>query len=162
MRAIGAALLLCALTLQHRPAIGQEPCGPDKIGVARTVTIDGASGPHFGSQYNRPKTKPLLADGEVVLTFDDGPSRANTRSVLAALASHCTKATFFMVGRMALSDPETAKAVASQGHTVGTHTWSHARLADLAEEKVQTEIELGFSAVQQALGRPISPFFRFP
>ena len=163
MRAIGAAaLLLCALAIQHRPAVAQQSCGPDKLGVARTAAIDPATGPHFGAQYHGRKINPLLADGEVVLTFDDGPSHTNTRLVLEALAAHCTKATFFMVGRMALSDPETVKEVAAKGHTVGAHTWSHARLVDLADDKVQAEIELGFSAVQLALGRPISPFFRFP
>ena len=67
-----------------------------------------------------------------------------------------------MVGRMAVSDPETVKEVAAQGHTVATHTWSHVKLDSLAEDKVQAEIELGFSAVQQALGKPVAPFFRFP
>jgi peptidoglycan/xylan/chitin deacetylase (PgdA/CDA1 family) len=163
MRTIGAAaLVLCVLAAQHRPAIGQEACGPDKLGVARTATIDSAGGPHFGSRYHDRKTKPLLADGEVVLTFDDGPSRAYTRSILETLAAHCTKATFFMVGRMALADPDTVKEVAAKGHTVATHTWSHVRLAGLADDKAETEIELGLSAVQQALGRPIAPFFRFP
>jgi peptidoglycan-N-acetylglucosamine deacetylase len=163
MRTIGAAaLLLCVLAVPHRPAISQEPCGPGKLGVARTATIDTTSGAHFGSQYQGRKTKPLLAEGEVVLTFDDGPSRAYTRPILETLAAHCTKATFFMVGRMALTDPAMVKVVAAQGHTVGAHTWSHARVVDLADDKAQTEIELGFSAVQQALGRPISPFFRFP
>ena len=48
----------------------------------------------------------FLADGEVVLTFDDGPLRAYTVPVLDALAAHCVKATFFLVGRMAVADPE--------------------------------------------------------
>jgi peptidoglycan/xylan/chitin deacetylase (PgdA/CDA1 family) len=163
MRTIGAAaLVLCTLAAQHRPAVGQQACGPNKLGVARTATIDAAGGPHFGARYHGRRTKPLLADGEVVLTFDDGPSRTYTRRILAALAAHCTKATFFMVGRMALADPDTVKEVAAKGHTVATHTWSHVRLAGQADHKAETEIELGLSAVQQALGRPIAPFFRFP
>jgi hypothetical protein len=54
------------------------------------------------------------------------------------------------------------REVARRGHTVGTHTWSHANLASLSQAGAQDEIELGFSAVQQALGKPIAPFFRFP
>jgi peptidoglycan/xylan/chitin deacetylase (PgdA/CDA1 family) len=163
MRTLGAAaLLLCALAIPDRPAISQQPCGPGKLGVARTAAIDTTGGALFGSQYQARMAKPLLADGEVVLTFDDGPSRGYTRSILETLASQCTKATFFLVGRMALSDPQTVKELVAQGHTVGTHTWSHAKLVSLADDKARTEIELGFSAVQQALGRPISPFFRFP
>jgi hypothetical protein len=98
----------------------------------------------------------------VVLTFDDGPLRPYTRAVLKALDEHCTKATFFMVGRMAVADPEMVREVASRGHTVGAHTWSHAKLQGLAPDKAKDEIELGFSAVAQALRGQPAPFFRFP
>jgi peptidoglycan/xylan/chitin deacetylase (PgdA/CDA1 family) len=144
-----------------QPAVAQEKCdpGPDKLGVARTITIDASSGPHFGAQY---KGRSLLADGEVALTFDDGPSRFYTRPILEALAAECAKATFFMLGRMALADPQLVKEVARQGHTIATHTWSHPNLQGLPMVKAQDEIEMGFSAVQQALGKPVAPFFRFP
>jgi hypothetical protein len=82
--------------------------------------------------------------------------------VLEALAAHCTKATFFVVGRMAVADPEMVREYARLGHTIGIHTWSHANLHSITPLKARTEIELGFSAVQQALGKPVAPFFRFP
>jgi peptidoglycan/xylan/chitin deacetylase (PgdA/CDA1 family) len=162
MRTMCAAVLaLCILARLQQPALGEEACatGQDKLGVARTATIDTSSALRFGMQY---KSSPLLADGEVVLTFDDGPTRAYTRPILEALEAQCTKATFFMVGRMAVSDPGMVKEVARLGHTVATHTWSHANLAALSHGKAQDEIEMGFSAVQHALGKPIAPFFRFP
>jgi peptidoglycan/xylan/chitin deacetylase (PgdA/CDA1 family) len=162
MRIVGAAALLLSLSPGLlRPALAQGACeaGAGKLGVTRTATIDASAGPRFGSQY---RDAGLLADGEVILTFDDGPSRAYTRPILEALLAHCTKAVFFMVGRMAMADPEMVKEVARQGHTVATHTWSHQNLQGLPADKVQAEIEMGFSAVQQALGKPIAPFFRFP
>jgi hypothetical protein len=97
-----------------------------------------------------------------VLTFDDGPLRSYTVPVLEALAAHCTKATFFSVGRMAVADPEMVKEYDRRGHTIGTHTWSHANLRALSPARARVEIELGFSAVQKAAGKPIAPFFRFP
>jgi len=63
---------------------------------------------------------------------------------------------------MAVADPEMAREVASRGHTVGAHTWSHAKLQGLAPDKAKDEIELGFSAVAQALHGQPAPFFRFP
>jgi peptidoglycan-N-acetylglucosamine deacetylase len=162
MRTIGAAVAFaCILAGVLEPAFAQDGCAPgnNKLGVSRTVTVDAAAGPTFGMQY---KSHSFLADGEVVLTFDDGPMRAYTRPILETLAAQCTKATFFMVGQMALSDPEYVKEVARRGHTVGTHTWSHANLHGLSQARAQDEIELGFSVVQQALGKPIAPFFRFP
>jgi peptidoglycan-N-acetylglucosamine deacetylase len=55
------------------------------------------------------------------------------------------------------------REVAKRGHTIGTHTWSHAKLQTLPLDKAKDEIELGFSAVSRALnGGPVAPFFRFP
>ena len=138
-----------------------EPCvpGADALGVARTIEIDTIAGPRFGAPF---KDQDILADGEVVLTFDDGPLRAYSQRVLEALQAHCAKATFFVVGRMAVSDPEMVREYARFGHTVAIHTWSHQNLHRLTPLRARTEIELGFSAVQQALGKPVAPFFRFP
>ena len=136
-----AAVLVCACSLPLRPADAAAACGPDKLGVSRTATIDAVGGPHFATA--RKGNKSLLADREIVLTFDDGPSRTSTRLVLAALAEQCTKATFFMVGQMAIANPALVQEVARQGHTIATHTWSHAKLSSLPDAKVQDEIELG-------------------
>ena len=159
--ALACGVLASIVAGMTQPARAQEPCRADArmLGVARTVAIDTSLGPKFGAQY---RSSDFLADGEVVLTFDDGPSRAYTRPILDALAAHCTKATFFMVGRMAVSDPEMVKEVDRRGHTVAAHTWSHANLQALTPLKARSEIELGFAAVQMALGKPIAPFFRYP
>ena len=97
-----------------------------------------------------------------MFTFDDGPWPNNTRAVLDALASHCTKATFFPIGKHALYHPEILKEVAAAGHTVGGHTWSHANLGKGKGDNAAEEIEKGFSAVKLAIGANPSPFFRFP
>ncbi len=162
MRAVRAvAFLLCLSAALLQPAVGQGACAPGagKLGVARTITIDTAPGPSFGGKY---KGAGLLKPGEVVLTFDDGPSRHVTRPILEALAAQCTKATFFMLGRMALADPGLVKEVARAGHTVANHTWSHVNLQALSPEEAEAQIELGLSAIQQTLGMPVAPFFRFP
>lgn len=124
------------------------------------VEIDTAEGPQFGlSQY---KLYDFLEPGEVLLTFDDGPLRPYTRRVLDALDAHCTKATFFQVGKMAIADPEMTREIEHRGHTVGSHTWSHRNLRAMAPALAKGEVELGVSAVSAALGHPIAPFFRFP
>jgi hypothetical protein len=45
---------------------------------------------------------------------------------------------------------------------VASHTWSHSSLQALSAEEGEAQIELGLSAIQHALGRPMAPFFRFP
>lgn len=123
------------------------------------VEIDPTGGPRYGLQQY--PEHDFLHEGEVVLTFDDGPLRANTQLVLGALAEHCTKGTFFMVGRMAAADPAMVKEVARRGHTIGSHTWSHQNLRAVGP-RAKAEVELGLSAVRRAAGQEIAPFFRFP
>jgi peptidoglycan/xylan/chitin deacetylase (PgdA/CDA1 family) len=84
--------------------------------------------------------------------------------VLKTLADECTKAIFFPIGKHATYYPEILKQVVAAGHTVGSHTWSHANLNNkkLTEPQRKEEIEKGFSAVKWALGASPAPFFRFP
>ncbi|MDQ8700488.1 polysaccharide deacetylase family protein [Hyphomicrobium sp. LHD-15] len=133
----------------------------DLLGVSRVVEIDTTAGPRFGDQYSKDEVK-FLQPGEVVLTFDDGPMRRYTLPILDALDEQCVRATFFSVGRMAISDPATLQEVARRGHTIGVHTWSHKKLSALGADAMKREFELGASAVAGALGTPIAPFFRFP
>jgi peptidoglycan/xylan/chitin deacetylase (PgdA/CDA1 family) len=137
------------------------PGNADPLGVARTVEVDTTGGPGFGFEHY--KAHDFLAMKEVVLTFDDGPQKLHTEAVLAALAAHCTKATFFSIGKMALGYPEIIRKVAADGHTIGTHTWSHQDLRKKQTgEAAIDEIERGVSAVRRAVGGPIAPFFRYP
>lgn len=163
-----------------RPVMAEETAGPakaepaalaipfpegckdrtDVVGLSRVVEVDTAGGPRFGSvQY---KGNVFLADREVVLTFDDGPARRYTQPILDALDQNCTRATFFVVGRMSLHDPDMLKEVARRGHTIGNHTWSHKNLAQQSAARAKEDIELGLSLTTMALGAPVAPFFRFP
>jgi peptidoglycan/xylan/chitin deacetylase (PgdA/CDA1 family) len=136
------------------------------------VEIDTTGGPGFGFEHF--KTHDFLREGEVVLTFDDGPWPKNTQAVLAALAAHCTKAIFFPIGLHATYEPGILKQVAAAGHAIGSHTWCHQDLSKTkgkcrANGKVESveydpkdEIEKGISAVHWAVGGPTAPYFRFP
>src|SRR4051812_1533530 len=146
------------------PAAAKPACAnPNALGIARVVEIDTTGGPGFGFEHF--KELDFLRDHEVVLTFDDGPWPENTPSVLKTLAEECTTGIFFSIGKHATYYPEILKQVYAAGHTVGTHTWSHATLTNkkLNEAQRKEEIEKGISAVKWALGGT-SPaaFFRFP
>jgi peptidoglycan/xylan/chitin deacetylase (PgdA/CDA1 family) len=139
-----------------------EACAsdPGRLGLSRIVEIDTQGGAVIGG--SQPGSTHFLNPGEVVLTFDDGPIKAYTRAVLKALAEQCTKATFFMVGRMAVADPEMVREVAKAGHTIGSHTWSHKNLRPATLVSARREIESAISAISKAKGAPIAPLFRFP
>jgi peptidoglycan/xylan/chitin deacetylase (PgdA/CDA1 family) len=156
------AAFLAATAASAQPT--RPPCtNPNALGVARTVEIDTTGGPGFGFEHF--KDLDFLRDHEVVLTFDDGPWTENTPSVLKTLADECTTGIFFSIGKHATYYPEILKQVYAAGHTVGTHTWSHANLNNkkLTDDQRKDEIEKGISAVKWALGGVSpAPFFRFP
>ena len=170
-RVLGLAMVtaaaLAATATGYTPRDAQaagQTCGvSDGLGVSRVVEIDTSNGPLFGDLTKFQKETSFLQPKEVVLTFDDGPMPAITRSILDTLDRHCTRATFFHVGKMAAAFPGDVKAVLARGHTVGTHTWSHPlNIKRLKPEAALDEIEKGFAAVAAAAGQPIAPFFRFP
>jgi peptidoglycan/xylan/chitin deacetylase (PgdA/CDA1 family) len=144
------------------PALPKPSCAnPNGLGVARTVEIDTTGGPGFG--FEQYKAYDFLEDKEVVLTFDDGPQVHTTKAILDALQNHCTKATFFSIGKMALGMPEILRDVIKRGHTVGSHTMTHASIRKKKDQQEAIdEMEKGLSAVKRAAGAPIAPFFRFP
>lgn len=139
------------------------PGRPDPLGTSRTLVVDPREHPRIGvMQYA--ETLPL-ADGEVVLTFDDGPLPKYSNRILEILASHCVKATFFLVGRQAQANPEGVRKVRDAGHTVATHTQNHpGGMHLLPIERIQQEIDEGIASVSAALGDGTAPapFFRVP
>ncbi len=154
------AVGFAAIAASTGAAFAQGCANPNAIGVARTVEIDTTGGPGFGAEHFNQHD--FLKNGEVVLTFDDGPWPHTTAAVLAALDQHCTKAIFFAIGQHATWHPEILKEVAARGHTIGSHTWSHKNLAKLPVDKATDEIEMGISAVRRAVGDAGVAFFRFP
>ena len=135
------------------------------LGTSRILKVDAATTPRVVLK-NFPQTLPL-ADHEVVLTFDDGPTRPYTLRVLAALAHECVRATFFLVGKPASEQPELVRKIAAEGHTVGHHTWMHRSLSHIPPSETDEEINRGIAAVEMVLhgvatSTPSTPFFRFP
>jgi peptidoglycan/xylan/chitin deacetylase (PgdA/CDA1 family) len=113
-----------------------------------------------------PQTLPL-GDHEVVLTFDDGPWPPTTPRVLAALASECVHATFFLIGKPASEHPDLVRRIAAEGHTIGHHTWLHRSLMQIPPNETTEEIDRGIAADEMALHgvattTPSTLFFRFP
>ena len=149
------------LALVAGVSAARADCGPEALGVSRTLTISRTRATAVGLQ-TYPRTLDL-ADHEVVLTFDDGPA-ASTPKVLDALAKECAKATFFIIGHNAEAMPHLVKRAAAEGHAIGHHSWSHPdhtlRLMD--EAKAKADIEKGIVATTKAAGGVSAPFFRFP
>jgi peptidoglycan-N-acetylglucosamine deacetylase len=160
-KALIAVGLLWALSGVARAESGSATksavCGPEALGVSRTLAIGGS--PHVGLK-TYPQTLDLK-DHEIVLTFDDGPA-ATTPRVLDALAAQCARATFFLIGQNAAGMPRLVQREIAEGHTVGHHSYSHPMLRSLPLDKAMANIDQGVAAVDKAAGGKDSKFFRFP
>lgn len=71
------------------------------------------------------------------------------------LEKHGVKATFFVIGHTIESNPiyhKVLKRILDDGHTLGTHTYSHADLTSLGAEGIKYELEKAADILQKASG----------
>jgi peptidoglycan-N-acetylglucosamine deacetylase len=88
----------------------------------------------------------------MAFSFDDGPNPMFTPRVLDILRGHGLKATFFMIGEMAVRHPALARQVHGEGHELGNHSWSHLDPAATDGTTGRAQIERGASAIRQITG----------
>jgi peptidoglycan/xylan/chitin deacetylase (PgdA/CDA1 family) len=96
----------------------------------------------------------------IALTFDDGPSES-TPELLALLAGHRARATFFQCGIHVRRLPGVAREVAAAGHEIGNHGDTHARLYFRTGRTIYGELAAAQEAICAATG--VTPsLFRAP
>lgn len=149
--------LLMSIGVALAPAHHATACAPDALGTARTLTLKREFAGYGSVQYG----KLPLAQGEVALTFDDGPRPETLPRVLAALQAECVQATFFMTGANLAQSPELARRVVAQGHTAALHSYSHPFLPEMTAADQLADLEKGIQAYHDALGGT-PPAYRFP
>lgn len=147
MAGLGLALLAGCSHDRAAPAA----CGPGTLGTSRIQPVSLDSG----------HVPDLLSEGEVVLTFDDGPHPDRTPRVLDLLDAECVQATFFLIGAQAEKHPARVREIAARGHTLGGHSWDHPYLTRLAPAEAAANIERGMEAIRAATGEDVL-MFRFP
>jgi peptidoglycan-N-acetylglucosamine deacetylase len=101
------------------------------------------------------------ADGALfAVTFDDGPDPRYTPRVLDILKKHHVKATFFVCGHCANSNPALLRRIVAEGHAVGNHTETHPPLETRSAADVRWELDAcdatlrSIAGVQPTLFRP--------
>jgi peptidoglycan/xylan/chitin deacetylase (PgdA/CDA1 family) len=90
--------------------------------------------------------------GVVALTFDDGPNGEDTSAVLDVLREEAARATFFVVGKAALREPELLRRIVDEGHALGNHGWSHTRWNFLQSDALRDELERTDDVIFSATG----------
>ena len=58
--------------------------------------------------------------------------------------------------------PDVARQVQAEGHTVGTHTYTHRNLGGSSLDRAEQQIESTINIAEATLPNGVAPFFRFP
>ncbi|ALM81614.1 polysaccharide deacetylase family protein [Bordetella sp. N] len=85
----------------------------------------------------------------ITLSFDDGPGPSTPALLDVLRAGSCT-AMFFLLGANLQRDPQTAVRMASEGHVLGNHTFTHARPGALPEAALIDEIKRTDALIRHA------------
>jgi peptidoglycan/xylan/chitin deacetylase (PgdA/CDA1 family) len=97
----------------------------------------------------------------VYLSFDDGPDPKYTPRLLDMLAAAGAHANFFVVGAACQRHPALLNRILSEGHTIGSHSFSHRHPWVLSTTEARQEVRQGFDAIT-AIGNHSPRFFRPP
>ena len=108
------------------------------------------------------------SEPRVALTFDaEHPDRplcppGNAEHILDTLRDADVRATFFVQGRWARSQPKTARRIAEDGHLVGHHSHYHARMPLLSDDGLREDVIDGQTSIAEIVGVDPRPWFRCP
>lgn len=87
------------------------------------------------------RTKDAAEPKKVALTFDDGPYPKLTMQLLDGLRERGAKASFFVLGKAAESNPTVIQTMYEDGHLIGNHTYHHVQLTRVGDETFCKEIQ---------------------
>lgn len=116
---LGKGAALCCWLLADRAALGWAFFFAADLLVLFHLLVPAAQGILPVATWFETKSP------EVWLTIDDGPDPSDTPRILAALAAHQARATFFLIGVRAERHPELVRDIVRAGHEVGHHTHTH-------------------------------------
>ncbi len=92
-------------------------------------------------------TRPMVA-----LTYDDGPSTANTQIILDTLTANGAYATFFVLGRNVERCADLIQNIENSGSEIGNHTYNHYKITNMDAQVTDQEISSTSSYVQMITG----------
>jgi peptidoglycan-N-acetylglucosamine deacetylase len=116
----------------------------------------------LGPNWTRLPAGAATATGAIAITIDDGPDPEVTPRVLALLASHQAKATFFCIGERVAQYPHLARQIVEQGHGIENHSFHHPLTFSLMGPKgMAAEIQRTQQIIASTTGE-VAQFFRAP
>ncbi|MDE2040783.1 MAG: polysaccharide deacetylase family protein [Patescibacteria group bacterium] len=115
----------------------------------------------------RPPSRTEIVHGDaskkqVIFTFDGGGGAESAQAILATLAKHHVKGTFFLTGKFIEANPELVKTFVADGDEIFSHTYDHPHLPTLTDQQIKNELRQTESVLMRVAGVSPRPFFRPP
>ena len=88
----------------------------------------------------------------VAITFDDGPGRGSTQTLLDGLKERNVVATFFLVGENILNNQDIVLRMKNEGHLIGNHTFSHVELSKIPCYEALEEVKKTNKLIKEITG----------
>ena len=132
----------------------------------RTLTIDKATGLISDERYDVIPSGYIVSrygahPGLIALTFDDGPHPKYTKQILDILKAKHAPATFFVIGQNMANWPGLVKRELTEGHLVGSHSFTHPNIGAIPTWLVDGELNATQRLFEVITGRSLR-FFRPP
>ncbi len=89
---------------------------------------------------------------EIAVTFDDGPHPRDTPGVLAVLAKHNLRATFFLIGEEVEKYSTLVRQIHESGHQIGIHCYRHTPFPFEDTQKLRAQLERTKNLIAAACG----------
>ncbi len=93
------------------------------------------------------------SDRKISVTFDCAWGAEDVDEVLSALKQHDCRATFFVLGTWAESNPDAIKKIAAEGHELANHSYNHTYYTSLTSEQMKADMERCDSALEALIGK---------
>jgi polysaccharide deacetylase family protein (PEP-CTERM system associated) len=78
--------------------------------------------------------------------------------LLAMLAEHGARGTFFTVGWLAEREPAVVRAIAAAGHELASHSWEHVRITRQSPAEFRASVRRSKALLEDQTGAPVKGF----
>ncbi len=126
------------------------------------LVVLGLMTPPAMAGWPKPASESASGDPEILFTFDDGPHEKHTRKILDTLHEFDVQAIFFWTGHRILNQHHgledriaLVERVVLDGHLIGNHTTSHAKLCTVDKRKAARELDENKKRFEDLSGLPL-------
>ena len=83
---------------------------------------------------------------------------SQTYDILETLSRNGVRATFFVLGLVADAHPQLIRDIASAGHEIGSHGWSHQLIYRQTRDAFALETRRAKAVLEEVLGVPVNGY----